>query len=77
MDLFRVESPGAYTTVQDLGRFGYQHMGIPVCGALDPQSARLANSTLGNTETAAVLELTVMGPSLEVLGEADAVVCGA
>lgn len=77
MELFRVESPGAYTTVQDLGRFGYQHMGVPVCGALDPRSARLANQSLGNPENAAVLELTIMGPSLEALADADAVVCGA
>lgn len=77
MDLFRVESPGAYSTVQDLGRFGYQHMGVPVSGALDQRSARLANLALGNPETAAVLELTVMGATLEALADADAIVCGA
>lgn len=77
MDVFRVKTPGGFTTVQDLGRFGYQRMGVPVCGALDPRSARIANLLVNNPENAAVLEITVMGPTLEVLAEADVALCGA
>ena len=43
----RVVTPGLLTTVQDLGRHGYQHLGIPVCGALDPVSLQAANALVG------------------------------
>lgn len=52
---------GALTTVQDLGRTGYAHLGVPRSGALDPGAARLVNRLVGNPETAAVLETTVDG----------------
>ena len=45
-----VISSGLLTTVQDLGRRGYQRYGIPVCGALDPVSLRIANILVGNSE---------------------------
>ena len=75
--MFQVRTPGAYSTIQDLGRMGYQSMGVPVCGVLDPYSAGLANFLVGNPENAAVLEITITGPGLHVLGEADAALCGA
>jgi allophanate hydrolase subunit 2 len=43
MDTFLVLTPGPYMTVQDKGRFGYQQMGIPISGALDPFAFRVAN----------------------------------
>ncbi|MFE5486992.1 biotin-dependent carboxyltransferase family protein [Streptomyces sp. NPDC056527] len=52
---------GALTTVQDLGRTGYAHLGVPRSGALDPGAARLVNRLVGNPEAAAVLETTVDG----------------
>ncbi|MFD9036169.1 biotin-dependent carboxyltransferase family protein [Streptomyces sp. NPDC059567] len=52
---------GALTTVQDLGRTGYAHLGVPRSGALDPGAARLVNRLVGNPEDAAVLETTVDG----------------
>lgn len=55
---------GAMTTVQDLGRRGHQHEGVPESGAMDAHAARLANLLVGNPETAAVLEVTLAGPSL-------------
>ncbi|MFE6714314.1 biotin-dependent carboxyltransferase family protein [Streptomyces sp. NPDC057695] len=55
---------GALTTVQDLGRFGYAHLGVPRSGALDPSAARLVNRLVGNPEAAAVLETTVDGCAL-------------
>ena len=39
----KISAPGVHTTVQDFGRVGYQDMGVPVSGALDPESLRLAN----------------------------------
>ncbi|MFF3318276.1 biotin-dependent carboxyltransferase family protein [Streptomyces sp. NPDC003035] len=52
---------GALTTVQDLGRTGHAHLGVPRSGALDPGAARLVNRLVGNPEGAAVLETTVNG----------------
>lgn len=60
----RVLRPGMLTTVQDLGRPGHQHQGIPVGGAMDAYAARLANLLVGNDEGAAVLEMTLAGPTL-------------
>jgi biotin-dependent carboxylase-like uncharacterized protein len=64
-DLVVVE-PGLLTTVQDLGRPGYQRVGIPPSGPLDRAAFVLANRLVGNPEGAAGLELTLRGPRLEV-----------
>ena len=77
MTLFEVITPGAFTTVQDLGRYGLQKMGLPICGALDAYAFRLANLLVGNPDNCAVLEITVMGPRLKILAEADIAVTGA
>jgi biotin-dependent carboxylase-like uncharacterized protein len=76
-DLFLVARPGAYSTIQDLGRYGYQDLGVPVSGVLDQFAARTANLLLGNPESAAVLECTVIGPTLTVLRDAVLAVTGA
>ena len=60
----RVIQLGVQTTVQDLGRFGYQQFGVPVAGAMDPRSMKLANLLLDNDPGEAVLEITIMGPQL-------------
>jgi len=56
--------PGLLTTVQDLGRWGHQAVGVPVAGAMDSYSLRLANGLVGNPEGAAALEVTLLGPTL-------------
>jgi biotin-dependent carboxylase-like uncharacterized protein len=61
MNRMRVVAPGPLTTVQDLGRPGYGHVGVPPSGALDPGALRLANRLVGNPETAAGLETTFGG----------------
>jgi biotin-dependent carboxylase-like uncharacterized protein len=68
----RVGRPGALTTVQDDGRAGLAHLGVPHSGALDAAAFRLANRLVGNDENLAVLETTVDGVSL--VFEANAVV---
>lgn len=60
----RVLHPGVLTTVQDRGRTDHQHQGIPVSGAMDELSLRLANLLVGNEEGAAALEVTLVGPTL-------------
>jgi len=61
-----VVDPGLLTTVQDLGRPGYQRLGIPPSGPLDRAAFVLANRLVGNADGAAGLELTLKGPRLEV-----------
>jgi biotin-dependent carboxylase-like uncharacterized protein len=67
---FKVLSPGLHTTVQDLGRIGYQDIGVPVSGALDGFGLRLANALVGNPQGTAALEILVSGPILEVAADA-------
>jgi biotin-dependent carboxylase-like uncharacterized protein len=76
-DAFLVLTPGPYTTVQDRGRFGYQHMGIPVSGVLDAYAFRTANLLVGNPEDRAVLEMTILGPQLAVMQTVDVALTGA
>jgi allophanate hydrolase len=65
----KVLSPGLHTTVQDLGRIGYQSIGVPVSGALDGFGLRLANALVGNPQGMAALEILVSGPILEVAAD--------
>jgi antagonist of KipI len=67
-----VVKPGLFTTIQDLGRPGHRAAGVPLSGAADPVSLRLANRLVGNPATAAALEITLLGPDLRF--ERDAVV---
>ena len=55
---------GLFTTVQDLGRVGYQRFGVAVSGAMDPFALRAANVLVGNGDRAAGLEMTMMGPEI-------------
>src|SRR3954453_5811570 len=73
----RVNSPGFSTTVQDLGRPGYYHIGIPLSGGMDRHALAAANLLVGNAEGAAVLEAVFMGPELEFTDDAVVAVTGA
>ena len=72
-----IVSPGLLTTVQDLGRTGYQRYGIPVCGALDSVSLRIANILVGNRDHLAGLEITAIGPTVRFAEGATIAVVGA
>lgn len=74
---FKVLNPGLLTTVQDLGRPGYFHLGIPMSGAMDRYALRAANLLVGNPEGAAALEAVFMGPQLEFEVDATVAVTGA
>src|SRR5271169_5325970 len=65
----KVLAPGLHTTVQDLGRHGYQAIGVPVSGALDGFSLRLANALVGNSPGTPVLEMLMSGPTFEVAAD--------
>jgi biotin-dependent carboxylase-like uncharacterized protein len=68
--------PGLATSVQDAGRPGYYHLGIPLSGALDQYAFRLANLLVGNDEGAAVLEAALLGPELAFRKPAIVAVAG-
>jgi biotin-dependent carboxylase-like uncharacterized protein len=72
-----VEEAGLRTTVQDLGRPGLGHLGVPTSGAADRFSLRLANLLVGNADGAAALETTLVGPSLRFETAAVVAVTGA
>lgn len=75
--MIKVLKPGLATSVQDAGREGHYHLGIPPSGALDQFALRAANLLVGNAPTAALLECTLLGPQLEFQRDALVAVCGA
>ena len=72
-----IVKPGLSTTVQDLGRPGYYHLGIPESGGMDRFSLIAANLLVGNPEGAAVLEAVFQGPEIRFDRDAVVAVCGA
>jgi len=75
--MIAVTRPGLLSTVQDLGRPGYAHLGVGRSGALDAPSAIRANRVVGNGDTAAVIETTLTGVTLHAEVATMAAVCGA
>ncbi|MFD9625634.1 5-oxoprolinase subunit C family protein [Peribacillus muralis] len=62
----RIIKPGLLTSIQDLGRKGFQQHGVIVGGAMDGYSLRMANMLVGNDEGEAALEITLMGPTIKM-----------
>lgn len=77
MSAMWVEKPGLLSTVQDRGRGGWQHLGVPVSGWMDDWSARLANRLVGNPDGHAVIEVTWTGPTIVCDGPLRIAVAGA
>ncbi|PWI58406.1 biotin-dependent carboxyltransferase family protein [Sulfoacidibacillus thermotolerans] len=73
----KVIRPGMLTTIQDLGRNGFQKYGFSVGGAMDPVALRIANLIVGNPEEEATLEITMQGPILEFQEDTWIAICGA
>jgi antagonist of KipI len=78
MRVIDIQSPGLFTTVQDLGRPGHGPIGVSASGAADPTALRIANILLGNPQNTAGLEMTLQGgrfvfsaEALVALGGAD------
>lgn len=77
MPLIEVQAPGLLTTVQDLGRYGYGHLGVTPAGAADAVALRLGNRLAGNSESAAALEITLAGGRFRFPEGAVAALAGA
>ena len=75
--MIKVIKPGLATSVQDLGREGFYHLGIPPSGALDQYALSAANQLVGNPAGAGGLECTLLGPELAFSTDALVAVCGA
>ncbi|RED63828.1 KipI family sensor histidine kinase inhibitor [Cohnella lupini] len=73
----QVLKPGLLTTVQDLGRVGWQAFGVSASGVMDELSMRKANLLVGNDENAAVLEMTMVGGSYSIEEDILVAICGA
>lgn len=72
-----VIDPGFLTTVQDAGRIGLAHIGVPRAGPADPLMARAANRLVGNLDFDALLEVTARGPAMEFRSRAHVAFVGA
>lgn len=72
-----VTRPGLLTTVQDMGRWGWQAQGVSVSGPMDSRAHRTANARVGNDPSAATLEITLTGPELRFEDDRLIAVCGA
>ncbi|MFZ5944187.1 MAG: biotin-dependent carboxyltransferase family protein [Bacillota bacterium] len=72
-----VENPGLLTTIQDLGRFGYEKFGMPVAGAMDGYALQLANILVGNSRDEAGLEVSFIGLALKFQGNGLIAITGA
>lgn len=73
----RVLISGALTTVQDLGRYGCQSLGIGTSGVMDEDACRKANYLVGNEDNEAVLEATLFGGTMEITEDTVMAVTGA
>ena len=73
----KIISHGLSTSIQDLGRPGYFHLGIPMGGAMDRFSLRVSNMLVGNPEGAACLEVVFLGPKIEFTKDMVVAVTGA
>ncbi len=75
--MIEISTAPPFATVQDLGRFGYRASGVPVSGAMDPDSMRIANTLIGNPADAAVIEWALGGGSIIFRRTLQYVVTGA
>ncbi|HLF64569.1 MAG TPA: biotin-dependent carboxyltransferase family protein [Saprospiraceae bacterium] len=75
--ILRFLKPGMHTLIQDMGRPDQQSSGIPIGGALDKTSAAAANWCVGNPESSPVLEITMIGPQIQVDGDCQIAITGA
>jgi len=74
--MITITKPGLLSTIQDLGRFGYQKYGVITSGAMDSLSHRLANILVGNEENKPTIEMTLLGPTIQFQQDSLIAICG-
>mgnify|MGYP001169548020 CR=1 FL=1 len=75
--MIEVLKSGFYSTIQDLGRFGFENYGVPISGSMDQFSSIISNKLLGNKDNDAVMEITMTGPVLKFLETTKISITGA
>ena len=75
-EILEILSPGALTSVQDLGRYGFGRFGVAPSGALDAFALRIANLLVGNRQDQACLESMLLGPRVRLLTDSVVAVTG-
>ena len=75
--MIEVIKSGLYSTIQDLGRFGFENYGVPISGSMDQFSSTISNKLLGNKDQDAVMEITMTGPVLKFLEKTKISITGA
>ncbi len=68
---------GLHSSLQDLGRMGQQHLGVPLGGAMDKSAAKTANWLVGNEASNPVIEITLAGPKIDFQGNCQIALTGA
>lgn len=77
MTTFHFLKAGIQTLIQDRGRMGYQSYGVPVSGVMDKRNATLANELVENSTNTPVLEITLLGPTIQITGDCQIAITGA
>ena len=75
--MIEVIKSGLYSSIQDLGRFGFENYGVPISGSMDQFSSTISNKLLGNKDQDAVMEITMTGPVLKFLEKTKISITGA
>ncbi len=75
--MIKILSTGFYSSIQDAGRFGSRHLGVPVSGCMDLYSFNLANALLNNSSDCSVIESTFIGPTIKFLSPTYIAITGA
>ncbi|WP_442267502.1 biotin-dependent carboxyltransferase family protein [Tenacibaculum sp. ZS6-P6] len=75
--MLKVLHPGFFSTIQDQGRFGYAHYGVPTSGAMDLYAHQLANAILNNNQNASTIEITFGGAKFQFLKRTQISITGA
>ncbi|CAM3755940.1 5-oxoprolinase subunit C family protein [Cytobacillus oceanisediminis] len=74
--MLKIKKPGLLSSIQDLGRTGFQKFGVIASGAMDPFAHRMANLLTGNAENEPTLEITMLGPTIIFEEDALISICG-
>ena len=75
--MIKITSAGFYTSIQDKGRQGFRHLGVPLSGPMDQTAFALANALLPHPKDQCVFECTMIGPTLKITAELRFVLTGA
>jgi len=75
--MIEVIKPGLYSSIQDKGRFGFENYGVPISGSMDQFSSILSNKIISNNDNDAVMEITMIGPTLKFNTETTISITGA